>query len=215
MPWASTRPSCVAHLCVAGEEGGDVAEVGGALQRRGLGLDAAGSSPAALELVEQPLEGAGEAGPAGGAAQRPELAAPRSDRRPRSPAAAGPGQLGAGGAPAAVATVRKRPPKVITEPPSSAPSSQSSRSKRVDVVDGGDDEQRVALEHGAQARAGRGPRGPSSGARGSDSAASLQHSGPARGACGTPQTRRSAAPFWRLPPPLDGAADDTLLRRSS
>ena len=82
--------AALAGLGVAGEEGGEVAEVGGALEGRGAGRDRVGLDPGRLQLVEQPLEGARRS-----PAARQSAAAARAGRgwprpRPRSPAVAAP-----------------------------------------------------------------------------------------------------------------------------
>ena len=119
----------LADLGVAGKEGGDVAEVGRSLQGRGTGLDGVGADSGRLQLVQQAVEGAGEAGRE---AERPN--GPR--RRSRAATATSiarsrcAGESSApGGRPPAVATVRNSAPKVIAAPPSAAPPAQSSRSK--------------------------------------------------------------------------------------
>ena len=125
-------PEVVADLGVAGEQGGDVAEVGGALERPGRGFDVGGPEAGVLELAEQPLERA--AGSRAGAAERAQRAAGHRRRAATAAATAprrwagvrlGAGRRAAGGR----RRPRKRPPKVITAAPSTAPSAQSSRSK--------------------------------------------------------------------------------------
>ena len=84
-------PSAVADVGVSGEEGGEVAEVGGALQGSRLGFDGRGLEAGALQLVEQPLErDAAKPALSGGSAQRAQPGAALGDRRGRPRPAAGP-----------------------------------------------------------------------------------------------------------------------------
>ncbi len=69
---------------VGGEQGGDVAQVGRALERRGAGLDRPRLDPGALQLVEQSLQRRGEARPARRAPERSEPLGPRGDRGHRA-----------------------------------------------------------------------------------------------------------------------------------
>ena len=156
------------HLLVAAVEGGEVAEVGGALERRGARLDLVGLDPRRLQLVEQPLQRARRSR-ARPAERRSGPRPPRRDsiataiaRRRWAAESSAPAAR-----PAAVATVRKRAPKVIAEPPSRAPVGAELALEVEDVVDGRHDEDRVALEGGPETRAGRSPRCPSWGVRGS------------------------------------------------
>ena len=87
-------------LAVAPVEGGDVAEVGGALEGGGARLDLLGLDPRRLQLVEQAPERGGEAGTAGGAAQGAEALAAGLDRDRDRPPALGGGELGSGRRPA-------------------------------------------------------------------------------------------------------------------
>ena len=122
----------VAVRGVAGEQGGEVAEVGGALERRRRPpRRRPGSSPAACSSSSSRSK-ASRRSRARAAERRsgPSRAAPRLDRHRDGAAAAAPASARRpGGAPPAVATVRNSAPKVITAPPSAAPPAQSSRSK--------------------------------------------------------------------------------------
>ena len=158
---------------VAGEQGGQVAEVGGALQRPGAGLDVGGVQPGPLQLVEQALE-ARRRSPVAAAERR---SGPRSRRRSATATAT---PAGAGPRSASAPAARRRPsPRRERGRRRSSPTRRARAPLRAelaleaeDVVDGGHDEHRLALERVAEARAGRARRGPSWGVRGSGSAAS-------------------------------------------
>ena len=138
--------AALAGRLVAGEEGGDVGEVGGALERAGARLDLARADPGRLQLVEQAGEGGGEAGPRrpSGAAARAAAAAPRP--RPRRSAGAAGGEDGAGRA--------ARGGGDLAEEGAEGEHRAAQRGARPaelalegeDVVDGRQDQHRVALE---------------------------------------------------------------------
>ena len=91
------QPEAVADGRVSGEQGGDVAEIGGALQGPRLRLHGGGLEAGALELLEQLLERDREAGLRGRAAQRAQApgAARRRPPPPRRGAGPASGRAGA------------------------------------------------------------------------------------------------------------------------
>ena len=99
---------------------------------------------------------AGARGPAGSPdAGRSHAADPSPLARSTTAAATAPRRCAGvrtapGGAPPAVATVRKRPPKVITSGAEDRAARAELPLEGVDVVEGGDDEDRIAVEHGDQ-----------------------------------------------------------------
>ncbi len=112
----------VADPRVGGKEGRDVAEVGRALQgcRRPLPRRPAPGPPPAARRAGASARGRSPAGGPSCAAARAGPAAPRPRRRRRR--AAGQASARSRAAPPAVATVRKRPSKVVTVAPRIAPS---------------------------------------------------------------------------------------------
>ena len=181
------------RLLVAREQGGEVAQVGGALQRPGSGLDRLGPQPGRLQLVEQALEGDREAGARGRAPQRPQPLPPLLDRdrdgpaplrrasAPR-PAASRPRSPPPGTAPGRSSRRRRAP-----RPPRTAPARRRRRRPRW---------ARLGPGRGrARPRSGGGPgrRDPSWEARGSGSEAPLPAYARPRRA--PPQTARSPPHF--------------------
>ena len=148
MPWASIAAAAPPHLLVAAVEGGEVAEVGGALQGRRARLDLLRLDPGRLQLVEQPLQGARRSG----AGRRSAAAAPAA-RAARAIATATARSRWAaessapGGAPAAVATVRKRAAEGHRRAAQQGAGTAAELAlEGEDVVDGRHDQDRVALE---------------------------------------------------------------------
>ncbi len=137
-----------AHLGVGAEEGGDVAEVGGALEGAGAGLDRLGVDTGRLQLVEQPYEGAGEAGPRGRSSQRAEPRQPSIDRDRDRPQPLGGGELGARRHPARGGDGAEQRPEGHRRAAQRRPRRAELALEGEDVVDGGHDQNRIALERG-------------------------------------------------------------------
>ena len=194
----------VAHPRVAGEEGGDVAKVGRALERAGSRFHVRRLETRALQLVEQPLEGEWEAGPQGRAAQRPQLRAPLGHRGGDGAEALRRGQERArGGAPR-----RGHGPEQAAEGHHVGSEHRPVRAELllegIDVVEGRHDEDRIAIEHGDQATPD------AAGAAGIRwSVDQFQGHRGERSSIGLPAALRNTAnaakrpPICRLPPSLD------------
>ena len=199
-PMPVHRAQVVADPRVGREQGGDVAEVGGALQGAGQRFDVGGAAAGRLQLLEKALECDREAGLLRGAAQRSEPGALGGDRGGHGTEALGAGQLGAGGRAAGGGDGREEAGEGHHPGPeqgaalAAAPARSGRRRRRWG-------RRAPGRPPGARAdRGGRGRRGRSWGVLGSASAASGRLSSIGRGAApGKPQTRQNRAPICRLP----------------
>ena len=154
--------AALARLGVAGEEGGEVAEVGGALEgRRRSPRPRCGPTPAACSSSSRRSKARAKPGRAAERRSGPSRPRRRARPRPRSPAAAAAGESSApGGAP-------PRGRDGAEERPEGHRRAAQRRALRAelalegeDVVDGGHDQDRVALERSRRSGAGSRPARP-------------------------------------------------------
>ena len=151
-PVRVAHPKLVAQLGVGGEQRRQVAEVGGGLERLRPRLQRRRLEAGGLQLVEQPLEGDREARPGGGAPQRSQPAVPRRDPGRDGGEALCRRQLAPGRRPARPGDLAEQVGEGQRRAAERRAVGAEAALEAEDVVEGRQDQHRIAVERRAEQR---------------------------------------------------------------